>query len=352
MPKPRRSTHAGVAKRMGLVIVDKDDLTLTRRPHGAHFRYADAEGRALDAERRAQIEALVLPPAWRDVAIAADPRAHLQAIGRDEKGRVQYRYHDGWAAVRDAVKAERLLAFGRALPRIRKVVERDIARPLRDRRAVLATAVRLIDRQLLRVGGERYAAMGTRGASTLERRNARVKGGVVELSYRAKAGKKVRLRLSDKRLADRVRRLRRRGTKRLFSWTDAQGRAHALSAAQINAYLEAAAHGHLKRAPAAHVSAKDFRTFAASATALELLCTVKAASATARKRALAATMREVSTKLRNTPAVARSSYVHPMIVRAFEAGALAPALVRGRARGGLDRAETGLMRLLEQTPRA
>lgn len=349
MPRPRRSTHASVARRLGLRIIDKDALTVTRRPHGDHFRYADVNGKALPAGRRKQIEALVLPPAWSEVAIAADARAHLQAVGRDGQGRVQYRYHEDWARVRDAVKAERLLAFGRALPRIRERVERDMDRPLHDRRAILATAVRLIDRQLLRVGGERYAAMGTRGASTLERRNARVKGSTVELLYRAKAGKKVRLRLKDRRLAARVRKLRRTGGGggRLFSWRDADG-THRLHASQINAYLADLAHGHLSRKPAAPVSAKDFRTFAASALALEALSTAPADTATARKRALAATMREVSERLRNTPAVARSSYVHPLVVRAFEGGELDAALVRGPVRGGLDRAETGLMRLLER----
>lgn len=348
MPKPRRSTHEQVAKRLGLVIISKDELTITRRPHGEHFRYADAAGRALPPERRAQIEALALPPAWSDVAIAERSRAHLQAIGRDGQGRVQYRYHDSWAHVRDAVKAERLRMFGRALPRIRARVERDLSRPLSDRRAVLATAVRLIDRQLLRVGGERYAAMGTRGASTLEARNARVNKGRVELRYRAKAGKKVRLQLSDRKLAERVKRLRRQKGRRLFAWRDEDGARRRLSAAQINAYLADLAHGHLKRRPPAQVSAKDFRTFAASALALEALCAAEADGSTARKRAVAAAMRLVSERLRNTPAVARASYVHPLVVAAFEKGTLEPAMVRGRTRQGLDGAETGLMRLLER----
>ena len=348
MPKPRRSTHAAVAEQLGLRIIDKDELTFARRPHGEHFRYVDAEGGALPPERRREIEALVLPPAWSDVAIAADARAHLQAIGRDGQGRVQYRYHDDWARVRDAVKAERLRAFGRALPRIRERVERDLARPLSDRRAVLATAVRLIDRQLLRVGGERYAAMGTRGASTLEARNTHVKNGRVELRYRAKAGKKVSLRLRDKRLADRVKRLRRMKGRRLFAWRDETGTRRRLGASQINEYLVDLAHGHLGRRPAIQVSAKDFRTFAASALAVEDLCAATADTPTARKRALAAAMRRVAERLRNTPAVARSSYVHPLVVRAFEAGELDPGLVRGPVREGLDHAETGLMRLLER----
>ena len=339
MPKPRRTTYDSAAERLGLVIVTVDDLTIVRDEKGTRYE----NGRAVGKRRLAQLEKLVLPPAWRDVRIAADGRAHLQAIGRDAKDRVQYRYHDDWVRVRDAVKAERLLAFGRALGDIRAAVARDLKRPLDDRRAVLATAVRLIDRQLLRVGSERYARHGTRGASTLLASNAETEDGTVALRYRAKSGKKVRLRVRDRALANRLAKLRRKRKRkdaRLFTYRDREGRRQALAAREINAYLVDAA--------AAQVSAKDFRTFAGSAMALaELAAEPPPRAVKKREKVVTATVKSVSERLRNTPAVARASYIHPAITKAYLAGGLTSDLVTGRKRAGLDRAETGLMRFLE-----
>ena len=339
MPQPTRTTHDSAAERLGLVIITVDDLTIERREKG--YRYLN--GRAVGKRRIAQLERLVLPPAWRDVRVAAHHRAHLQAIGRDAKERVQYRYHDDWVLVRDAVKAERLLRFGRALGDIRAAVAKDLKRPLENRRAVLATAVRLIDRQLLRIGSEQYARNGTRGASTLLVENAQTEDGAVRLRYRAKSGKKVRLALRDRALARRIKDLgarRRSRKKRLFHYRDRDGRRQELSAREINAYLATVA--------GAKVSAKDFRTFAGSAAALDMLAggpcprTVKN-----REREVAQVVKAVAERLRNTPAVARSSYIHPAIVQAYLGRALSPDLLKGRSREGLDRAETGLMRFLE-----
>ena len=352
MPKDRRSTHAGVARRLGIAIVSTDDLTIRREGRPGAFRYRHANGRKVAARRVAQVEKLVLPPAWADVAIARRHDAHLQAVGRDGKDRVQYRYHDEWVHVRDAVKAERLIAFGRALGAIRDRVDKDLKLPVDDRRAVIATAVRLIDRQLLRVGSEEYAREGTRGASTLLRSNAKSRKGRLKLLYRAKSGKKVELAIKDRRLRRRLDRLRRkRGAgeggrdDRLFAWTDDEGRTRALSARQINLYL-AAASGRGTRAPT--VSAKDFRTFAGSALALELLLEARdAATPTARKRAATAAVKAVAERLRNTPAVARASYIHPAIMEDHEKGALPGDLGGGPLRRNLDRSETTLMRYLE-----
>ena len=342
MPQPRRTTHEDVARRLGLTITDTNALTIERRRHGRGFTYRDsATGRTVNGARRREIEALVLPPAWEEVRVSPEACTHLQAVGRDGKRRVQYRYHEDWARVRDAVKTERLIRFGRALPRIRAAVEADMKRPLNDRRGVTATAVRLIDRQLLRVGSEQYLADGTRGASTLANRSVKVARKAVELTFRAKAGKRVNLRLKDTKLARRVRKLRRRGGKRLFSWRSGR-KVKSVNARLINAYLTDAG--------GAPVSAKDFRTFAGSALALERLCEAlddEPSSLTTRRRATASAVRDVSERLRNTPAVARSSYIHPSIVAAFEDGTLDPNLVRGRRRRGLDAAETGLMGFLK-----
>ena len=338
-----------MARRLGLAVVTSDALTILRTRRGRGFSYLDPSGRKVDAARRREIEALGLPPAWEDVVIAADPQAHLQALGRDAKSRMQYRYHERWSAVRDAVKAERLRMFGRALPRIRAAVERDMKRALDDPRAVAATAVRLIDRQLVRVGGEVYARQGTRGASTLTKRNALVGARDVKLRYRAKAGKKVELRLRDEALKRRLRRLATQRAPqtdgRLFAYRGTDGKWRSLKAPQINSWLAEAAE--------APVTAKDFRTFGGSSLALALLCDAEPDTrngewtAPARRRATAGVMRDVAERLRNTPAVTRSSYVHPSIVEAFERDELDCSFLRGRMRMGLSREETALMRFLE-----
>lgn len=339
MPQPTTTTHESAAARLGLVIVTVDDLTIERTDDG--YRYVN--GRRVGRRRIAQLEKLVLPPAWREVRVARQHQAHLQAIGRDAKDRVQYRYHDDWVRVRDAVKAERLLAFGRALGDIRAAVARDMRRPIDDRRAVIATAVRLIDRQLLRIGSERYARHGTRGASTLLIGNAVEDDGALELDYTAKSGKAVRLSIRDAALKRRLKRLRgarRRKSQRLFSYRDGGGRRQSVTAREINAYLATLA--------TARVSAKDFRTFAGSAMALEQLAAEPCPRLLKqRSKAVTRTVKAVAERLRNTPAVARSSYIHPAVTDAFMRGQLSPGLLRGPARAGLDAAETALMRFLE-----
>ena len=340
MPEPKRTTYDSAAERLGLLIITTDDLTIERAADGSH-RYAN--GRAVGKRRLAQVEKLVLPPAWTEVRIARSHRAHLQAVGRDAKGRVQYRYHDSWVRVRDAVKAERLLSFGQALGGIREAVQRDMRRPVEDRRAVVATAVRLIDRQLLRVGSERYAANGTRGASTLLAENAVEEDGALALDYTAKSGKAVRLSIRDRALKRRLRKLRaarRRRSQRLFSYRDRDGRRQRLTAREINAYLATLS--------ARRVSAKDFRTFAGSAMALERLVAQPCPRLMrAREKAVTETVKAVAERLRNTPAVARASYIHPAITKSYLAARLDDRLMRKPQRKGLDAAETGLMRFLE-----
>ena len=346
MPKPRRTTHESAAERLGLVIVTTDDLTIRRTDDG----YRHANGRRVGRRRSAQIYRLALPPAWTEVRIAREHRAHLQAIGRDAKGRVQYRYHEDWVRVRDAVKAERLMRFGTALGRIRARVSADLKRPMEDRRAVIATAVRLIDRQLLRVGSERYARNGTRGASTLLVTNALAENGEVALDYRAKSGRAVRLSIRDRTLARRISTLRERRARtkrgrgkrgeRLFAYRDEDGRRRSLHAREIN--------GYLVEAGGEQVSAKDFRTFAGSALALARLSdTAPPRPVKARAKVVAGVVREVAERLRNTPAVARSSYIHPSIVDAYVADALPVCGAGGRCRKGLNRGESALLRFLE-----
>ena len=353
-------SHARHARRLGLVIVETDSFSILRRKRGQGFRYLDERtGRSPGREARVRIEALGIPPAWRDVRCAGCADAHIQALGEDGDGRRQYVYNPRWTKVRDAVKAERLLRFGRALPQLRERVSRD----LRGEggklclRRVSAAAARLVDRGAMRPGNEVTALAGHRGATTLTRRNVRVEGDRIELDYVGKSGREHAFTVRDKGAARILRgltrlparrhvgRRARRGEKgRLFVYRAEDGRTRRLTAAKLNRYLAEAA--------GTEVSAKDFRTFVGSARALEILFEHRAeggpeASEAARRRIVAKAVRAASDALRNTPAVARSSYVMPSLIEAFEAGTLADSLFRGPTRRGLDRAETALMRHVE-----
>jgi DNA topoisomerase-1 len=334
---------AALAQRHGLSYADASKLTLRRRRSGRGFVYLDEQGKAIrDPKVRERIEALVIPPAWTDVCIAEDPRAHIQAIGRDALGRLQYRYHEAWTAIRDKVKAERLVRFGNALPKIRAQLEADLRRRTCDRRYAAAVAARLIDRALLRSGHSTATIDdGGRGATTLLKRDVQLNGATVTLNFTGKSGKRIVKTLRDPLLLNRLKKLKAIGKKRLFAFRDEAGRCCYLSARDLNAYLREAA--------GAAVTAKDFRTFGASAQALAALAAAEVPkSQTGRKRLVASVVRDVSESLANTPAVARSSYVHPLVMEAFEADALDPAMVKGPTRNHLDRAETALMRFLEE----
>ena len=369
------------ARRAGLVVADPERFAVRRIRAGQaggrpRFRYRDAAtGRSPGREIVALIASLGIPPAWTDVRCADDPRAHILAVGTDGAGRQQYVYNPRWERVREAIKAERLLRFGRALPRIRAAIERDLARATRGTRPARgaparlapALAARLVDRAAMRPGNEAYAAGGTRGATTLLRGDVRAEGGTVRLRYVGKAGKAHDVSLRDaaaaralaalkrlqrqRRAAGRRAAGRRTGAQRgegrrarLFVVPGADGAARRLTAATLNRYLVEAA--------GEAVSAKDFRTFHGSARALAVLHERRASETeTARRAALAEASRAASERLRNTPAVARASYVLPSIVAAFETGALPDGLMRGPSRKGLDRAETALMRHMEAVVR-
>jgi DNA topoisomerase-1 len=274
------------------------------------------------------------------VCIAPDPKSHIQAIGKDIEGRLQYRYHDRWTVVRDKVKAERLFRFGKALPKIRARIEKDLARRKTDRRYAAAVAGRLIDRTLLR-SGHTGSDEGGRGATTLLNTDVQLNGTKVFLSFVGKSGKTIRKTIRDPILLTRLRNLKQRGRKHLFAFKGDDNRRYKLTASDLNAYLREAA--------GKRVTAKDFRTFAATAQALATLCAADAPeSETGRKKIVSAVMKDAAETLANTPAVTRSSYVHPMVVEAFADERLEPSILQGPARSGLDQAETALMRFLEE----
>lgn len=328
--------HADIAKEMGLIITPVEDLRIVRDIRPDDDYDFTLSGKSVPKKRIKQIDQLVIPPAWQDVKIAEDTRAHIQAVGLDAKGRTQYVYHERWQDVRNQVKLLRLLEFGKALPAIRKQVDRDIKLPLRRKRAVLATAIRLIDNQLLRVGNEQYAAQGTRGASTLEGRNTKIADNKVSLEYRGKSGKNLRVSIKDPKLKRRLKRLKKRPGKRLFSYPNGKNGRTPVRSTQINAYLAKAAN----RA----VSAKDFRTFAASAMALESFCKAEPSD----EKAATAIVKTVSQRLRNTPAVTRSSYIHPTIISAYEDGQLGSELSDCVVTSGLSSSESMLMQFLNR----
>jgi DNA topoisomerase I len=337
-------------RRLGLRKVELEDLTIERVACGRGFSFRQDGAVVRDPETRRRIADLVIPPAWREVRIAADPRAHLQAVGRDEAGRLQYLYHPSWSEIRAARKVERLARLGRGLQKLRAAVAQDLAtgemqNGALDRRTILAAAATLVDRAGLRAGHEAYAGPESgRGAATLLRRHVTVEGCEVKLAFPGKGGRRIEMCLADEHLARVLAELKKVRGPRLFKERNGHG-LRPLTAEDLNAYL--------REASGEDISAKDFRTFLAAARALELLCTTApATTARERRRCLSAVSRQVGEVLNNTPTVARSSYIHPEVLERFEDGVLDPALLRPKRRQGLDAAESALMRLIEDVEQA
>lgn len=301
----------------GLIYVNPDDPGLTRRRRGEAFVYEDAEGAPVtDEANLTRIRSLVIPPAWTEVWICKSPRGHIQATGRDQRGRRQYRYHDRWRAHRDLAKFERVAAFGRALPRLRKQVEADLRRKGLPRDKVLAAVVRLLEITLIRVGNDEYARTNKSfGLTTLRNRHARIGSRAVTFAFRGKGGKQHETRFADRRLARVVKSCQDLPGQRLFQYVDEDGERHAVESADVNAYLRAAT--------GLEVSAKDFRTWAATVSAARALADHGGCgSKTEAKRNLNQCVKAVAGLLGNTPAVCRKAYIHPLVLEAYEAGAL------------------------------
>lgn len=313
----RLATPQADAAAEGLVYVHDDQPGLRRRRHGKGFVYIDARGRRITrAAELERIRRLVIPPAYVDVWICPNPRGHLQATGRDARGRKQYRYHPSWRRVRDAGKFVHIRAFGKALPRLRRKVRRDLALPGWPREKVLALVVRLLDQTLIRVGNEAYANdNGHYGLTTLRSRHVRPEAGRLRLSFRAKSGKRMELTLSDRRLVRLLRRAQQLPGQRLFQYRDDDGRYRAVDSGMVNDYVREASGGDF--------TAKDFRTWAGTVRAIALLADTPAAgSRHARTAAARQVVCEVARMLGNTPAVCRASYIHPHAFEAWEAGRL------------------------------
>ena len=311
-------------RQLGLRYVNVTELTISRRRRGAGFIFVNGNGRALRDERILyRLKRLAVPPAYENVLYAADPHAHLQAIGRDAAGRAQYRYHPDGEKVRELRKARRLARLAEALPKIRAWVSRHIGDRAPSRERAIAAVIELVALTALRPGSETYAKQhGTRGAATLLKSDLRVIGERVSLRFIGKGSKPVEKDLKSARLALSLRRLATLPGTRMFQYRNQDGAVLALRRREVNTAL--------REITGRAVSLKDFRTLVACSNALEHLAGMEPKpSQRGRKRQLLATMREVAADLANTPAVCRRSYVHAAVVDAFESGML-KRLARGR----------------------
>ena len=339
-------------KEAGLRYVTDDEPGLRRERRGRSFRYLQATGRPVkDPATLARIRRLAIPPAWTRVWIAPQENAHLQATGRDDRGRKQYRYHASWREVRDEAKYERTLAFGRALPRIRRRVARDLRRRGLGREKVLAAMVRLLETTLIRVGNEEYAQQNhSFGLSTMRDRHVKIRGGTLHFDFRGKSGRHHEIDLRDPRLAHVVRQAQDLPGQILFQYLDENGDHQRIASEEVNAYLRETAGGEF--------SAKDFRTWAGTvlaATALRALERVDT-KAEAKKNVLRA-IEQVAQRLGNTPAVCRKCYIHPAVFDTYlSAGTLEAVQTKARRAlrhpRGLNAEEAIVLAFLEEKLRA
>ncbi|MGN8343149.1 DNA topoisomerase IB [Pseudomonas sp. SMV71] len=328
-----------------LHYVDDTAPGITRRKLRGKFCYFDPQGqRITDAAEIQRINALAVPPAYTEVWICTDPRGHLQATGRDARGRKQYRYHTRWREVRDADKYSRMLEFGRALPRLRKRLEEILATPGFSRDKVMATVITLLDKTLIRVGNTQYARDNrSYGLTTLRTRHVEVNGSAIAFQFRGKSGVEHQITVKDRRLARVIRRCQEIPGQNLFQYLDEDGARHSVSSSDINAYL--------KTLTGADFTAKDYRTWAGSAAALAGLRTLRWETETEARKHVAEMVKQVARQLGNTPTVCRKCYIHPAVVEGFMLGALRE-LPKPRVRKGLSAEEAGLTMFLQRMTQA
>ena len=341
--EPEIVVGEAVANAAGLVYVHDDDPGIRRKAARSGFAYVDPDGDTVkDAATLDRIRRLAIPPAYTDVWICPDPDGHIQATGRDARGRKQYRYHARWRETRDDSKFGRMAAFGRALPRIRARVEADLARPGLSYDKVTALVVRLLELTLIRVGNEEYAKANKHfGLTTLLSRHARVNGAKVRFEFKGKSGVKHATGLKDRRLARVIKAVHDLPGQRLFQYLDEDGQRHPIGSADVNAYLA--------QASGQAFTAKDFRTWAGTLAAAKALSLQPHPSSQAEaKRAVNLCIKATAGLLGNTPAVCRKAYVHPEILKAFTDRALPAAFARADG----ERLERAVLRFLDLLAKA
>ena len=317
------SDGIATAQLAGLRYTSDDQPGIRRLRKGRGFRYVDRDGVAVrDKSELSRIRRLAIPPAWTDVWISPSPLGHIQATGRDARGRKQYRYHERWREVRDEAKYGRLSDFAKALPRIRARVDADLARPGIPRERVLATAVRILDQTFMRVGNAEYARdNGSFGLTTLRSKHVEVSGSRIVFRFRGKSGKDHEVDMRDVRLARVIARLEQLPGQELFRYVDDDGKPELIESEDVNAYL--------REISGEDVSAKDFRTWAGTVLAARALAGLGPArnERIAGKRIIEA-IDVVAGRLGNTRAVCRKCYVHPGVLEAYAANDLPAALRR------------------------
>lgn len=331
-----------------LRYVHDDRPGITRARRGKSFVYTAADGsRVSDEETLARIRSLAIPPAWTDVWICPLPAGHIQATGRDAKGRKQYRYHPRWREVRDETKYTKMILFGEALPKIRAAVEADLARPGLPREKVLATVVRLLEVTLIRVGNEEYAKKNeSYGLTTLRNQHLDIEGSHLRFHFRGKSGKEHTIDVHDRRLAQIVRKCSELPGHELFQYLGEDGQRHAVESADVNAYL--------KEIAGDEFTAKDFRTWAGTVLAAHALQELQAFDTkTQAQKNIVAAIKTVAERLGNTPAVCRKCYVHPAVLGAYLDGGLVDTLVQKADEelghiGSLPPAEAAVLMLLRR----
>jgi DNA topoisomerase-1 len=336
------------ARTAGLRYATDKRPGIRRKRAGKAFRYIAVDGQTIrDPDILARIKSLAIPPAWVEVWICPMPLGHIQATGRDEKGRKQYRYHPRWREVRDGAKYDRMMAFGRTLPEIRKQTDRDLALAGLPRRKVLATVVRLLERSLIRVGNDEYAKNNhSFGLTTMFDKHVALDGSKIQFQFRGKSGVHHKIDIHDRRLARIVQRCQELPGQELFQYVDDDGKAQDVNSADINEYL--------REMTGQDFTAKDFRTWAGTVLAAMALQEFESFdSQTQAKKNVVRAIESVAERLGNTPTVCRKCYVHPAVLDAYQDGSMIEAL-RQRADqemekslGDLKPEEAAVMALLQ-----
>jgi DNA topoisomerase-1 len=347
--KSGQSTDAAAAARdAGLRYVSDARPGIQRRKGPLGFKYISATGRVIRSKSEiARINRLAVPPAWTDVWICPDPRGHIQATGRDAKGRKQYRYHHAWRASRDETKYDRMLAFADALPILRRRTKAALAKPGLSREKVLATVVQLLEKSLIRVGNDEYAkANGSFGLTTMRNRHAQVRGNKVKFTFKGKSGVGHTVDVEDKRLARIVKACQDLPGQELFEYIDADGKRRDVGSGDVNAYL--------RELTGEDFTAKDFRTWAGTVLACTALKTFESFDSQARaKKNVVQAIEAVAGVLGNTKAVCRKSYIHPAIIDSYMDGSMIEILKRAatilrKKPNGLRPEEAAVLALLQQ----
>jgi len=323
-----------------LHYVEDTGAGFSRKILRGKFAYFDTTGQRIrDPEVVQRINALVIPPAYTDVWICPDPRGHLQATGRDARGRKQYRYHPRWREIRDQDKYSRMLAFGLALPKVRKQIEAQLAEPGMGRNKVMATVVSLLDATLIRIGNSQYARDNrSYGLTTLRNKHVEVRGEAILFQFRGKSGVEHQVRVTDRRLARVIKRCMELPGQNLFQYLDEHGERRTVSSSDINGYLQSLT--------GADFTAKDYRTWAGSALALATLRKLHWQPEADAKKHIVEMVKAVARQLGNTPAICRKCYIHPAVLEGFLQGDLAK-LPRTRQRKGLRLEEVALATFLQ-----